>query len=63
MTYELETAARYRIHAEELRSIAEAGTDTVRKKQLQAIADDYMRMADQLEEIDRTNKSILLLPG
>ena len=58
MTYELETAVRYRLHAEELRVIADAAVDATHQKQLRTIAADYEQMADQLEQIDKTNKAI-----
>jgi len=58
MTYELNTAARYRLHAEELRVIADTAVDTKHQRQLRDIAVDYERMAEQLEQIDWTNKSL-----
>ena len=56
-SYELDTATRYRQHAEDLRVIAETMLDTTHRKQLLAIAQDYEQMADQLVEIDKTNKA------
>jgi len=38
MTYELNTAARYRLHAEELRVIADTAVDTKHQRQLREIA-------------------------
>jgi len=57
MSVELETAERYRSHAEELRIIAETDRHVETRRVLRGIADDYDRMAQTLEEIDRTNNS------
>jgi hypothetical protein len=56
---ELLLAARYRTHAEELRVIAESDRDRTSSRMLLRIAVDYDRMASILEEIDKTNRSIL----
>ena len=55
---ELETARLYRAHAGELRAIAESADDAKYKEQILVIAADYTHMADQLEQIDKTNKDI-----
>ena len=49
MSNELETAARYRLYAEELRTVADAAAEPNDKRQLRAIATIYLQMADQLE--------------
>jgi len=56
MGIDSETAARYRVHAEELRVIAaDANSENIRFALL-TIAEDYDRMAASLEAIDQTNK-------
>ena len=56
MSEELEAAQRYRAHAEQLRSIAADTADKTSRDILLQIADDYDRMAQSLQSIDRTNK-------
>jgi predicted kinase len=53
---ELEAAQRYRMHAEELRTIAAESHDPKSRDVLLQIAQDYDRMALSLQSIDRTNK-------
>jgi hypothetical protein len=60
MTEELETARRYRLQAEELRTIAsESCTPKIRATLLQ-LAKDYQVMAITLEAIDQTNRTLRL---
>ena len=56
MTYELETARRYRDHAEELRAIAEGDRNNETRELLLKVALDYDRMARSMEAIDDTNR-------
>jgi predicted kinase len=56
MSEELEAAQRYRMHAEQLRTIAADTVDEKSRDMLLQIADDYDRMALSLQSIDRTNK-------
>ena len=56
MSEELEAAQRYRMHAEQLRTIAADTVDEESRDMLLQIADDYDRMALSLQSIDRTNK-------
>lgn len=58
MSEELDTANRYRVHAEELRVIAEQDRDTATRRMLLKVADDYDHMADTLVSIDKTNKAV-----
>ena len=58
MTLELEAAARYRTHAEELRVIAESDGHFQTQRILLGIASDYDRMAETFEQIERTNQSL-----
>ena len=58
MSEEIDTANRYRVHAEELRVIAEQDRDRDTRRMLLRVADDYDHMADTLEAIDRTNKAV-----
>jgi hypothetical protein len=57
MSEELDTARRYRQHAEELRIIAAESGGTHAQALLQ-IAEDYDRMAASLEAIDKTNRRL-----
>ncbi len=59
MSLEMETAARYRTHAEELRVIAETDGHIQTQRILLDIANDYERMAETFEQIERTNQSSL----
>lgn len=58
MSEELETASRYRVHAQELRVIAEQDRDHETRRLLLKVADDYEHMAQTLEAIDKTNKAV-----
>ena len=58
MSEELDTARRYRHRAEELRVIADDDGSLQTRLTLKQIAADYERMAETLEAIDRTNKTI-----
>lgn len=58
MSVEIETALRYRTHAEELRTIAETDGHHQTQRVLLSIAGDYDRMAETFEQIDRTNQSL-----
>jgi len=58
MSEELDTAKRYRVHAKELRVIAEQDRDHETRRLLMKVADDYDHMADTLEAIDKTNKAV-----
>ena len=51
MSYELDTARRYRLHAEELRVIAEHDQHRPNKDTLIKVAIDYERMAELMETI------------
>ena len=52
MSEELDTATRYRQHAEELRVIAAADRNRETRADLERIAENYERMAVTLEVID-----------
>ena len=56
---ELDTAARYRQHAEELRVIGDDKEARANRKALRQLAADYEQMADTMEAIDKTNKAML----
>jgi hypothetical protein len=58
MTLEMEAAARYRSHAEELRVIAESNGHFQTQRILLNIANDYDRMAEIFEQIEQTNQSL-----
>jgi len=58
MSEEIDTANRYRVHAEELRVIAEQDRDHETRRMLLRVADDYDHMANTLEAIDKTNKAV-----
>ena len=58
MSEEIDTANRYRVHAEELRVIAEQDRDVATRRMLLKVADDYDHMAVTLESIDKTNKAM-----
>lgn len=58
MSLELDAATRYRTHAEELRVIADSDGHYQTQRILQSIANDYVRMAETFEQIDRTNQSL-----
>ncbi len=55
MSEELDTAERYRLHAEELRVMAEDKHGLENRKVLLGIAISYEKMAGSLEAIDATN--------
>lgn len=58
MSVDLDTASRYRQHAEELRMIAAEAVSPDIRRTLVRIAEDYERMAISLEAIDKTNKTL-----
>jgi predicted kinase len=58
VTDELETAARYRLHAKELGILAADGTARDIKQPLLKLAEDYEHLADELEAIDQTNQML-----
>ena len=58
MSEETDTAIRYRVHAEELRVIAEQDRDYDTRRMLMRVADDYDHMANTLEAIDKTNQIV-----
>ena len=55
---ELDTARRYRLHAEELRTIATDKAMHQSRESLLRIAADYDHMAQTLEAINRTNQTL-----
>lgn len=57
MSEELRTAARYRQHAEDLRTIAAHKTAINNRETLRKLAANYEHMADTMEAIDETNKA------
>ena len=59
MSAETALAASYRVKAEELRTIADEERMAETRKALIRIARDYDQMADSLEAIERTNRSLL----
>ena len=59
VSLEMDAALRYRTHAEELRVIAESDGHFQTQRILLSIANDYVRMAETFEQIDRTNQSLL----
>jgi predicted kinase len=58
VTDELETAARYRLHAKELRIFAADKQARDIQQLLLKLADDYEHLADELEAIDQTNQTL-----
>ena len=58
MTDELETAARYRLHANELRIFAADRAAQNIQQTLLTLAEDYEHLADELEAIDQTNQTL-----
>ena len=56
MSIDLETASRYRQHAEELRIAATESPLT--RKALLTIAAEYEQLAARLEAVDKTNKAM-----
>ena len=58
MSVELETAKRYRQHAEELRTIAADKQARENRQVLLRLAVDYDHMAETMEAIDRTNRTL-----
>ena len=58
MSYELDAAVRYRNHAEELRTIAEADRLVQTREMLLRVAWDYDRMARNMEELDAMHHSL-----
>lgn len=58
MSEELDAAAKYRQHAEELRAIAADKEAKGNREILLGLAADYEHMAETMEAIDKTNKAI-----
>jgi hypothetical protein len=58
MGAELETARRYRLHAEELRVLAESMELNRSRDVVLAVAEDYERMAKSLEAIDNSEVAL-----
>ena len=58
MGYEADTAKRYRVHAEELRTIADTDRHEQTRQALVKIAHDYEDMATTFEQIERTNRAV-----
>ena len=58
MSEELDTAVRYRLHAEELRTIAGDKLSPENRDTLMRLAEDYEHMAGTLEAIDKTNQAM-----
>lgn len=56
MSYEVQSAKRYREQAEELRAIAGRDDGGKTRDKLLDIAADYERIATNLEAIDRSNR-------
>jgi hypothetical protein len=54
MSENLETARRYRLHAEDLRSFAEGMETEPSRDAVVEVANDYERMAKSLEAMDRS---------
>jgi hypothetical protein len=55
MSEELETARRYRLHARELRLIAEGMEDGPDRLKVVQVAEDYEKMAASLEALHRSS--------
>jgi hypothetical protein len=58
MSEETETAGRYRRRADRLRAIAAEDVRQENRDLLRNVADDFERMARDLEAIDQLNRSI-----
>jgi hypothetical protein len=58
LSEESDAAVRYRLRAEELRTIAGDKTALEIKHQLLKLADDYERMAASAEAVDKTNRML-----
>ena len=58
MSYEANAAKRYRLHAEELRTIAEYDGHEETRRSLLQTAKGYDVMADTFEKIEQTNRSV-----
>ena len=58
MGAELETARRYRLHAEELRVLAESMELDRSRDVVLEVAEDYERMAKSLEAIDNSEVAL-----
>ena len=52
------TAPNYRLHAEELHSIADGMTDTNNRKILLSIAEDYERIARSIDVIKASEEAL-----
>jgi hypothetical protein len=58
MTEDTETAGSYRLSAARLRVTAATDANLERRDLLHTVADDYERLAQDLEAIDQLNRSI-----
>jgi hypothetical protein len=56
MSYESDAAARYRAHADELRTIADWDRVEENRRKLLGIAESYDQMAMTMEAIEDTNR-------
>jgi len=56
LSEELDTARRYRLHAEELRTMAADRSTPEIRHVLLGLAIDYEKMAGSMETIDETNR-------
>ena len=59
MSQEAEIATRYRAHAKDLRTIADASMHLQTRRTLLNVAADYDRMAETLDAIGRANDAHL----
>ena len=57
MSEDIQRAIRYRNYAEELRLIAADKATPENRQRLISAAEDYDRMADSLEAVDRTKRA------
>ena len=57
MSYESESATRYRTHAEELRTIADSDRLEETRRMLMGVAAHYEKMARILDELDFIHKN------
>ena len=58
MSEELRLAQSYKIRAKDLRTLAEMDDHTRTKAKLMNVAQEYDRIAETMELIDRTNKTL-----
>ena len=59
MSYETETAGRYRLRATQLRSIADVSHDRETAGTVERLAQEYELMAKVFDDIDRTGLAAL----